>query len=213
MQEHLDSAESGARKAGSTTSPTASSSPFRWRSRPCRSGLFIGFFVALAKQSERTVAAAGRQHLHDDLPRPAGTADAVPRLLRRADRAAERSCTVFQPGRDGRGQQLRLRHDRARRGVLVLCQRGVPVRLPAIPHGQYEGGYSIGLTKRPDDAAGRPAAADPHRPARPGQSLADPAEGYRAGFGHRPAGHHCARPSIAARVDPGGFPVLRARHR
>ena len=37
----------------------------------------------------------------------------------------------------------------------------------AIPRGQYEGGYSVGLSHAPDDAAGDPAAARPHRPARP----------------------------------------------
>ena len=56
------------------------------RSPPCRSAWSIGFFVALAKQSQRAVAAPCGQHLHHHLPRPAGAADAVPRLFRRPDR-------------------------------------------------------------------------------------------------------------------------------
>ena len=95
-------------------------------------GLLIGFFVALAKQSQRALAAACRQHLHDDLSRPAGAADAVPRLFRRADRPAEHRA-ARRSGRDGRDQQLRFRHGRARRRLLVLCERGVPVGVPRHP--------------------------------------------------------------------------------
>ena len=110
-------------------------------------GLLIGFFVALAKQSRRTVAPACRQHLHDDLSRPARTADAVHRLLRRADRAAE-ARPACRPDGHRRDQRLRRRHDRAGAGVLVLLRARSSCR-PSGPSrkGQYEGGYAIGLTR------------------------------------------------------------------
>src|SRR5690606_26703686 len=63
--------------------------------------------------------------------------------------------------------------------------------------------------RRTDHAAGRAAAVDPDRPARPVQSLADPAQGYGAGFGNRADRHHpaglCRRPR-----DAGSLPLLRA---
>ena len=57
-------------------------------------GLLIGFFVAAGQAVQRAVAAACRQHLHHDLPRPAGTGDAFPRLFRRPDRPAEARSTL-----------------------------------------------------------------------------------------------------------------------
>ena len=145
MQSMLDSAELGASKAGSTISPTVSSSPFRWRSRPFRSALLIGFFVALAKQSsEPSLRLAG--NIYTTIFR------GLPELL-----------TLFlvyygvQIGLQKRGPALQpsatIDVNSFVSGMVALgvvfssyASEVFLSAFRAIPRGQYEGGYSIGLT-------------------------------------------------------------------
>ena len=109
-------------------------------------GLFIGFFVALAKQSQRALAAACRQHLHDDLPRPAGTAHAVSSSISAPRSACRASFASFDP--DATIEINSFVSGMVALGV-VFSSYASEVFLSAfraIPHGQYEGGYAIGLT-------------------------------------------------------------------
>jgi polar amino acid transport system permease protein len=141
----LDADLSWGPTAGSTTSPTASSSPISLAAATLPIGLVIGFFVALAKQSdEPSLRLAG--NIYTTIFR------GLPELLTLflvyygVQIGCRASSSWFDPDGDCRGQQFRLGHGGARRRVLLLCQRGLPLRLPRHPHGQYEGGYAIGLT-------------------------------------------------------------------
>ena len=80
----------------------------------------------------------------------------------------------------------------------------------AIPHGQYEGGYAIGLTN--GQTMRLVVLPQLIRIALPGlgQSLADPAQGHRAGLGDRPRRHTAPERHRGARHQA-RVPVLRHR--
>ena len=158
----------------------------------------------------RAVAAACRQHLHHDLSRPAGAGDAVPGLFRRARSACRTSCT----------SSTRTRRSRSTASSSGMIALGVVFSsyasevflsaFRAIPHGQYEGGYAIGLTN--GQTMRLVVLPQLIRIALPGprQSVADPAQGHRAGFGDRPGRHIAAGRRRGARHQA-RLPVLRRR--
>ena len=181
--------------AGATTSPMASSSPFRWRWPRCPSAWRSAFSSRSAKQSEGAVAAARRQHLHHDLPRPARTADAVPGLLTARQIGSSSSCSLFSP--DATIEVNSFVAGMIALGV-VFSSYASEVFLSAfraIPHGQYEGGYAIGLSN--GQTMRLVILPQLIRIALPGLAnlLADPAQGHRAGLGRSASPTSCARPA------------------
>jgi polar amino acid transport system permease protein len=95
-------------------------------------GLFLGFIIALAKQSaEPTLRAAG--NIYTTIFR------GLPELLTLfliffgGQIALQKVVGFISPGRANRSERFRGRRHRLRRGLLLLCQRGFPVGLPRHP--------------------------------------------------------------------------------
>ena len=118
-------------------------------------GLVVGFFVALAKQSsEPSLRLAG--NIYTTIFRGLPELLTLFLVFTAARSPSARSSRFFSPDADGRDQQLRRRHDRARRRLLVLsparssCRPSAPSRAAST-----RAAMRIGLSRWPDDAAGR----------------------------------------------------------
>ena len=172
-------------------------------------GLVIGFFVALAKQSdEASLRLAG--NIYTTIFR------GLPELLTLflvyfgVQIMLQKLLQLFQP-------DATIEINSFVSGMIALCavfssyaSEVFLSAFKAIPRGQYEGGYSIGLSSGQTMRLVVLPQLIRDCPAGPRQSVADPAQGYFAGVGRRSCGHHSRVHDRRARHQA-RFPVLRLR--